>query len=74
MTYCHMASVVYISRVLPSSDRRLTASYPEAKQESFQMPKVNLTDEFVANAKTKPGKDRIIYWDTNLRRFGLAVT
>jgi integrase len=36
--------------------------------------KVNLTPAFIASAQCPPGRDRIIYWDEQLERFGFQVT
>jgi hypothetical protein len=36
--------------------------------------RIKLTPAFVASAKTEPGKERSIYWDSDLAGFGLMVT
>lgn len=38
------------------------------------MPTRKLTASFVKSAQVEPGKARTIYWDTELKRFGLMVT
>jgi integrase len=38
------------------------------------MPTRKLTASFVKSAQVEPGKSRSIYWDTELKRFGLMVT
>jgi integrase len=37
------------------------------------MPTRKLTASFVKSAQVEPGKSRTIYWDTELKRFGLMV-
>ena len=39
-----------------------------------QMPTRKLTASFVKSAQVEPGKNRTVYWDTELKRFGLMVT
>src|SRR5262249_43451568 len=38
------------------------------------MPRRSLTPGFVAKATAEPGNERTVYWDENLRCFGLMVT
>jgi integrase len=36
--------------------------------------KIRLTPQFIASAKAEAGKDRTLFWDTDLPSFGLVVT
>lgn len=36
--------------------------------------RVKLTQEFVDSAKTGPGREREVFWDTETQSFGLVVT
>jgi integrase len=38
------------------------------------MPPRKLTDDFVKDATAEPGAERTIFWDTEVKRFGLMVT